>query len=136
MDAILAAIMGIDKDKVVEYMTAINTAEMLTDTNILFDNINIEDIGKEEIKSCMAVLFNAKLLDNKDVKDIKIEFLRKFESQTITAYNIIADYATKCIDNIHNLIVDREISDNKSSDEDNLKKLSEEELIKLLSKMR
>lgn len=143
MDAILTAIMGIDKDKVVEYMTAINTAEMLTDTDILFDNINIEDIGKEEIKSCIAVLFNAKLLERKDVKDVKIESLRKFESQTITAYNIIANYATKCIDNVHNLIVDREnnnidssVSDNKISDEDNLEKLSKEELIKLLREKR
>lgn len=139
MNAILAAVTGVNKDKVVDFVTAINTAKMLTDTDILFNNINIEDIGENDIKSCMAVLFNAKLLDNKDVKDVKIESLRKFENQTITAYNIIDDYVTKCIDNIHNLIVDREnnnidssVSDNKISDEDNLEKLSKEELIKLL----
>ena len=139
MDAILAAVTGVDKDKIVDFVTAVNTAKMLTDTDILFDNIDIEDIGEDDIKSCMAVLFNAKLLNNKDVKDVKIESLRKFENQTITAYNIIDEYATKCIDNIHNLIVDREnnnidssVSDNKISDEDNLEKLSKEELIKLL----
>ena len=139
MDTILAAVAGMDKDEVVDFVTAINTAKMLTDTDILFDNINIEDIGKADIKSCIAVLFNAKLLERKDVKDVKIESLKKFKEQTVTAYNIIAEYATKCIDNIHNLIVDREndnidssVSDNKISDEDNLEKLSKEELIKLL----
>lgn len=143
MDAILAAVTGVDKDKIVDFVTAVNTAKMLTDTDILFDNIDIEDIGEDDIKSCMAVLFNAKLLNNKDVKDVKIESLRKFENQTITAYNIIDEYATKCIDNIHNLIVDREnnnidssVSDNKISDEDNLEKLSKEELIKLLREKR
>lgn len=143
MDAILAAVTGVDKDKIVDFVTAVNTAKMLTDTDILFDNIDIEDIGEDDIKSCMAVLFNAKLLNNKDVKDVKIESLRKFETQTITAYNIIDEYATKCIDNIHNLIVDRgsgnidsSVSDNKISDEDNLEKLSKEELIKLLREKR
>lgn len=131
MDAIFTAVTGMDKDKVVEYMTAINTAKMLTDTDILFDNINIEDIGKEEIKCCIAVLFNAKLLERKDVKDVKIKSLKKFKEQVVTAHNIIAEYANKCIDNVHNLIVDREndnidssVSDNKISDEDNLEKLS------------
>lgn len=71
MDAILAAIAGSDKNEVFDFVTAINTAKMLTDTDILFDNIDIEDIGKEEIKSCIAVLFNAKLLERKDVKDVK-----------------------------------------------------------------
>lgn len=143
MDASFAAIIGVDKDKVVEYMTAINTAEMLTDTDILFDNINIEDIGKEEIKSCIAVLFNAKLLERKDVKDVKIKSLKKFQEQVVTAHNIISEYANKCIDNVHNLIVDKEngnidssVSDNKISDEDNLEELSKEELIKLLREKR
>lgn len=143
MNAVIAAVMGTDKDKVVDYMTAINTAKMLTDTDILFDNINIEDISKDDIKSCIAVLFNAELLDHKDVKDVKIKSLKKFKDQTITAYNIITEYANKCIDNIHNLIVDMEndntdgsVSDNKISDEDNLEKLSKEELIKLLREKR
>lgn len=143
MDAILAAIAGSDKNEVVDFVTAINTAKMLTDTDILFDNINIEDIGKEEIKSCIAVLFNAKLLERKDVKDVKIKSLKKFKEQVVTAHNIIAEYANKCIDNVHNLIVDREndnidssVSDNKISDEDNLEKLSKEELIKLLREKR
>lgn len=143
MNAIITAVMGTDKDKVVDYMTAINTAKMLTDTDILFDNIDIEDVGKEEIKSCIAVLFNAKLLERKDVKDIKIKSLKKFKEQVVTAHNIITEYADKCIDNVHNLIVDREngnidssVSDNKISDEDNLEKLSKEELIKLLREKR
>lgn len=139
MDAILAAVAGMDKDEVVDFVTAINTAKMLTDTDILFDNINIEDIGKEEIKSCIAVLFNAKLLERKDVKDVNIKSLKKFQEQVVTAHNIISEYANKCIDNVHNLIVDMEkgnidnsVSDNKISDEDNLEKLSKKELIKLL----
>lgn len=143
MDAILAAVAGMDKDKVVDFVTAINTAKMLTDTDILFDNIDIEDIGKEEIKCCIAVLFNAKLLEHKDVKDVKIKSLKKFKEQVVTAHNIIAEYANKCIDNVYNLIVDREndnidssVSDNKISDEDNLEKLSKEELIKLLREKR
>lgn len=143
MDAILAAVTGVDKDKVVDFVTAINTAKMLTDTDILFDNINIEDIGKEEIKCCIAVLFNAKLLERKDVKDVKIKSLKKFQEQVVTAHNIISEYANKCIDNVHNLIVDMEesnidssVSDNKISDEDNLEKLSKEELIKLLREKR
>lgn len=143
MNAIITAVMGTDKDKVVDYMTAINTAKMLTDTDILFDNINIEDIGKDDIKSCIAVLFNAELLDHKDVKDVKIKSLKKFKDQTVAAYNIIIEYANKCIDNVHNLIIDREngnidssVSDNKISDEDNLEKLSKEELIKLLREKR
>lgn len=143
MNAIITAVMGTDKDKVVDYMTAINTAKMLTDTDILFDNIDIEDVGKEEIKSCIAVLFNAKLLERKDVKDVKIKSLKKFKEQVVTAHNIISEYANKCIDNVHNLIVNMEesnidssVSDNKISDEDNLEKLSKEELIKLLREKR
>lgn len=143
MDAILAAVTGVDKDKVIDFVTAINTAKMLTDTDILFDNIDIENIGKEEIKSCIAVLFNAKLLERKDVKDVKIKSLKKFREQVATAHSIISEYANKCIDNVHNLVVDMEesnidssVSDNKISDEDNLEKLSKEELIKLLREKR
>lgn len=143
MNDVIVAVMGIDKDKVAKHMTAINTAKMLTNTDILFDNINIEDVGKDDIKSCIAVLFNAKLLDHKDVKDIKIKSLKKFKDQAVAAHNIITEYANKCIDNVHNLIVDIEngnidssVSDNKISDEDNLEKLSKEELIKLLREKR
>lgn len=140
MNAILAAVTGVNKDKVVDFVTAINTAKMLTDTDILFDNIDIEDIGKEEIKSCIAVLFNAKLLERKDVKDVKIKSLKKFQEQVVTAYNIISEYTNKYINNVHNLIVDMEecnidssVSDNKISDEDNLEKLSKKGTDKVAS---